>query len=341
MTNIPRLVLILIIASAAAVDVNGIAESDTFASAGWADKLSGRLQREARDLVSAYEKIEKYLESVLSERVKSLMSKIKDIQFKKSYINLFAKSKSDPDSNNARLKKALKLFTSLPKAASLCDFEGYTILAQNRIAIEAKQTDSIIDSDNNKSLKILREYSLNHVESCHDKYAGAFHDLFVVDSSGKLKEAFPTMDQILQGLNSSDCSVDHQPEQQEQGQKRVEDYIQTSHICIKQLMRQLLLAHKHMTGQSVGTQPEVALLGLKKILQEYLVDPCRVYHERYKGVFAPAIYDASIIDELELKFSLPASEQFAAGLQKFKLCTSILKKQEFIQRLMAVNIPRG
>lgn len=128
------------------------------------DVLLPHQQEEALRLIPAFDRLNGHLERIQTDESAVLIGQMKKLLTRKSSPGLIEKLLAGPETD---LIEALTLFTSLPDAAESCDYNGYRILAQNFLAMEADKA----DDSSSKCLRVLEEFVSKHMLLCRDYYS--------------------------------------------------------------------------------------------------------------------------------------------------------------------------
>lgn len=202
-------------------------------------------------------------------------------------------------SSNAKNKEALKLFVSLPRAAELCNFEGYEILAMNSIANQGKISESITKT-------ALDYYAKVHASNCLFDYAENLETTMMED---RLQETINSVNDILFGLNVTDVLMQSGSFKRDNQERPKTELITTSIGSFKiqdsGLVKVLRSVEVQIKDNSELEEAFYAIMEIVdkekkfyppknfdvKILNAYLMRPCKDYVDTFRDFFAPARLD--------------------------------------------------
>lgn len=298
-----RNMIIILIFSIAAMAAVG---SQAVEVRGALDELPVELRNEAEELRPVFAEISEQLElSNLSDNG-ALMDLVKMLSQKK--VKMFDRFSSEPKKNKLR-RRAYKLFLSLAKIGTQCDYESFKILAMNHVALNA---DSPADNQA-KAVKMFRFYAKQHAMYCRPTYRAKFQKLRDYESEFEERETFEWIEEFFSDFEPGEHILDPTG----RSEKLSADFL-------AKLTDRVLQTMSH---------PELGFK-LDTILENNLVGPCANYYDYFRGVFAPAIYDSQLEDKHQAKLLSSSQGDFGVGLQHFRACSWIVRnRHELLERM--------
>lgn len=225
------------------------------------------------------------------------------------------------------LLKAAKLFASLEDAADECGLKNFNILSRNYLALSE-------DRNSNERLhETFQHYSQKYAQKCRPELKQNYAEQVKKvsgDDMKKIKKNFNSLKSAYFGIQSKldpfvDPLVMRRPDFTSRSARHAR------HNLAINIARQAMQTSRWATLMGAKNQPEEYEEMLTKVLDEYLLNPCKNFHKQLNNILTPARFvsavfekERAIDDEFDQYEYIHGDEEFYEAMINNRYCASLL-----------------